>query len=100
MIRTSDLRTVRLDDELPSHLAALLFRYGVNVAVSDPDLCLHCRQHQCVAVCPSGSLSTAVDGRIAIDQATCCGCVACIYVCREFNNLAMPKPQEGPTPEN
>lgn len=87
MIRTSDRRTVRLDAGVPAILANLLYRYGLEAAISDPDLCLHCRQQQCISVCPSGSLSTTAEGRTSLDSSTCCGCTACIQVCREFDNL-------------
>ena len=89
MIRTSDRRATPLDDNAARELARIVVRIPVKVRVSDPDLCLHCRQHQCIAVCPSGSLRTREDGRIALDAATCCGCTACVHVCREFTNLAV-----------
>ena len=89
MIRTSDRRSVPLDEEVATRLAGIMAQNGVKVRISDPDLCLHCRQHQCIAVCPSGSLRTREDGRIALDPARCCGCSACIQVCRELTNLAL-----------
>ena len=88
MIRSSDRRTVRLDTQTPARLAALMRQYDIQVLVNDADICLHCRQHQCIAVCPTGSLSTKADGRISLDATTCCGCTACVQVCREFNNIA------------
>jgi Fe-S-cluster-containing dehydrogenase component len=89
MIRTSDRRTVRLGGKPSSVLAELMFDYGIRAQISDPDLCLHCLQHQCLAVCPSSSLATREDGRVELDQTTCCGCAACVQVCQEFNNLAL-----------
>jgi Fe-S-cluster-containing dehydrogenase component len=89
MIRTSDRRVTPLDYTVARELARIMVRIPMGVRVSDPDLCLHCRQHQCVAVCPSGSLRSREDGRVSLDAATCCGCTACIQVCREFTNLAV-----------
>ena len=95
MIRTSERRVVRLNDGIPDKLAAIMAQVPVEVRISDPDLCLHCRQHQCIAVCPSGSLRNRVDGRIDLNAATCCGCTACIQVCREFTNLALISRSDG-----
>jgi Fe-S-cluster-containing dehydrogenase component len=89
MIRTRDYLVTRLDDAIPKRLGSIVAQNPVKASVSDPDLCLHCRQHQCIAVCPTGSLSTRADGRVALDAATCCGCASCVQVCREFTNLSL-----------
>ncbi len=90
MMRTSDQRrSRRLDDAGAARLAEVMHQYGVKAAINDPDLCLHCLQHQCIAVCPTGSLSTQVEGRVRLDTATCCGCTACVLMCREFRNMRL-----------
>jgi Fe-S-cluster-containing dehydrogenase component len=61
--------------------------------VNDQDICLYCRRHQCIAVCPTGALTTRGDGRIELIENRCCGCGACVLSCYEFGNLAwIPNP--------
>lgn len=88
ILRATNNRATRLNDDIPTHLAGLTFQYGMTVHISDPDLCLHCWQHQCVSVCPTASLTTRLDGRMSLDEQNCCGCIACMHVCSEFNNIA------------
>jgi Fe-S-cluster-containing dehydrogenase component len=61
---------------------------GPVAAINDGDICLHCRRHQCVAVCPTVALTTRDDGRIAVHDARCITCGACVVACYEFHNVA------------
>lgn len=57
-------------------------------AINDVDICLYCRRHQCIAVCPTSALATKDDGRIEFAENRCVRCGACVVSCYEFGNLA------------
>jgi ferredoxin-like protein FixX len=57
-------------------------------SLNDPDVCLHCRRHQCIAVCPTAALATRGDGRLAIEAIRCVSCGSCQIACYEFDNIA------------
>jgi molybdopterin-containing oxidoreductase family iron-sulfur binding subunit len=46
-----------------------------------PMLCMHCRDPECVKVCPTGASYQREDGIVAIDQAKCIGCQNCVMAC-------------------
>ncbi len=46
-----------------------------------PMLCMHCRNPECVRVCPTGASHQRDDGIVAIDQDKCIGCQYCILAC-------------------
>lgn len=46
-----------------------------------PLLCMHCEDAPCLDACPTGAISRAEDGRVEIDQQSCCGNKACIAAC-------------------
>lgn len=46
-----------------------------------PMLCMHCRNPECVRVCPTGASHHREDGIVAIDQDKCIGCQYCILAC-------------------
>lgn len=54
-----------------------------------PVLCQHCRDPQCVKVCPTGASFKREDGIVLIDKSKCIGCqycaMACPYGVRYFN---------------
>jgi len=55
-----------------------------------PYACNHCREAECVKICPTGaSHFDANDGTVTVDQDTCFGCHQCVDACpyeaRKFN---------------
>ncbi|MBF0624711.1 MAG: 4Fe-4S dicluster domain-containing protein [Magnetococcales bacterium] len=47
-----------------------------------PRLCNHCRNPQCVNVCPTGAtFKRAEDGIVVVDPEVCIGCKYCIQAC-------------------
>lgn len=54
-----------------------------------PLSCQHCKDPECVKVCPTGASSKREDGIVLIDQDKCIGCqyckMACPYGVRYFN---------------
>ena len=71
-----------LERVLPQNLAS-----GGAPAINDPDVCLHCRTHQCVGGCPTGCYRNRPDNRVDLDTARCIGCLACVVVCDELLNI-------------
>jgi Fe-S-cluster-containing dehydrogenase component len=65
-------------------------------SINDGDICLYCRRHQCIAVCPTAALSTRADGRVDLDSRRCIGCGACVVSCYEFANLAWRRSDQLP----
>ena len=56
-------------------------------ALNDRDICLHCRRHQCIAACPTGTFETDTDRRLTVKEERCVSCGACVVACFEFTNL-------------
>lgn len=46
-----------------------------------PTLCNHCREPQCVDVCPTGATQQREDGVVWIDGDICIGCKSCVMAC-------------------
>lgn len=46
-----------------------------------PMLCMHCKNPECVRVCPTGASYQREDGIVVIDQDKCFGCQNCIMAC-------------------
>jgi len=56
--------------------------YPDNETVNFPMSCLHCRDADCVTVCPTGaSYKREEDGIVLIDQDKCIGCNLCAWAC-------------------
>jgi len=53
-----------------------------------PITCMHCKEPECVKVCPSGATTRREDGIVVVDNDKCIGCrycmVACPYASRYF----------------
>lgn len=56
-----------------------------------PQLCNHCDEPACVAVCPTGATFKRDDGIVVVDNTICWGCGYCINACpydkRFFNSI-------------
>ena len=54
-----------------------------------PYACNHCRDAECIKICPTGASQYAADGTVHVDQDLCFGCHQCVDVCpyeaRKFN---------------
>ncbi len=47
-----------------------------------PELCNHCAEPACAAVCPTGAMQKdEVTGAVFVDQETCIGCGSCVQAC-------------------
>lgn len=64
--------------------------------ITDPDVCLRCRLHQCVLVCPTRCYENRPDGRVDLDVARCVSCRACVSICYEFANIGWRPPASYP----
>lgn len=69
----------------PSDEATVLERrrLAIRVVAGMPamDVCVHCPDAPCVAVCPHHALVRFPDGRVDLVEARCTGCGACIGAC-------------------
>jgi Fe-S-cluster-containing dehydrogenase component len=46
-----------------------------------PKLCNHCKEPNCVQVCPVGATYVSREGVVLVDQKHCVGCAYCIQAC-------------------
>jgi len=46
-----------------------------------PQVCMHCKDPECLTGCPTGSIFRAPEGHVDIDQHTCIGCFDCATQC-------------------
>jgi tetrathionate reductase subunit B len=46
-----------------------------------PKLCNHCKQPNCVQVCPVGATYVTPDGFVLVDEKRCVGCSYCMQAC-------------------
>lgn len=46
-----------------------------------PKLCNHCREPNCVQVCPVGATYVTSDGFVLVDEKHCVGCSYCVQAC-------------------
>jgi len=46
-----------------------------------PKLCNHCREPNCVQVCPVGATYVSSDGFVLVDEKHCVGCSYCVQAC-------------------
>jgi len=61
-------RPVRVGGEPTQHVLA-------------PQVCLHCKDPECLTGCPTGAIGRFADGQIDIDPKTCIGCGDCAVQC-------------------
>lgn len=53
-----------------------------------PEVCMHCRDPECLTGCPTGAIARAPDGEIDINAKTCIGCGDCATQC-PYNAISM-----------
>ena len=53
-----------------------------------PQVCMHCKDPECLTGCPTGSISRDLIGHVDIDPATCIGCFDCATQC-PYDAIAM-----------
>ncbi|HEX8163820.1 MAG TPA: cyclic nucleotide-binding domain-containing protein [Pyrinomonadaceae bacterium] len=75
------------------HGKSRLLRRGIHVVrpsrlgqpprqhVLAPQVCLHCKDPECLTGCPTGAIGRLADGQIDIDPKTCIGCGDCAVQC-------------------
>jgi len=49
--------------------------------LAQPLLCMHCKNPECLRVCPTGATQQRPDGIVWVDPAKCFGCRYCIMAC-------------------
>jgi Fe-S-cluster-containing dehydrogenase component/CRP-like cAMP-binding protein len=63
-----------------------------------PEVCLHCKDPECLTGCPTGAIGRYPGGEVDINPKTCIGCGDCATQC-PYNAISMvprkPKPVKG-----
>ncbi len=59
-----------------------------------PQVCMHCKDPECLTGCPTGSIFRDPRGYVDIDPATCIGCFDCATQC-PYDAISMV-PRDGP----
>src|SRR5262245_642006 len=57
-------------------------------SVLAPEVCLHCKDPECLTGCPTGAIARFSDGQVDIDYKTCIGCADCATQC-PYNAISM-----------
>jgi Fe-S-cluster-containing dehydrogenase component/CRP-like cAMP-binding protein len=61
-----------------------------------PQVCLHCKDPECLTGCPTGAIGRFIGGHIDIDRKTCIGCGDCAAQC-PYDAISMI-PRKAPAP--
>ncbi len=56
-----------------------------------PTPCMHCKEPDCIKVCPTGATYKRDDGLVMIDDKKCMGCRYCIIACPYDSRRFLPK---------
>src|SRR5262245_13639872 len=83
------------------HVQSRLVRRGIHVnrpvaikprssfqSLLAPEVCLHCKDPECLTGCPTGAIGRFSDGQVDIDPKTCIGCGDCATQC-PYNAISM-----------
>jgi Fe-S-cluster-containing dehydrogenase component len=62
-----------------------------------PQVCMHCKDPECLTGCPTGSIFRAPLGHVDIDAATCIGCFDCATQC-PYDAITMVPRQSNDAP--
>jgi Fe-S-cluster-containing dehydrogenase component/CRP-like cAMP-binding protein len=88
------------------HGQSRLLRRGISISrpvaigsertqhVLSPQVCMHCKDPECLTGCPTGSIFRDPRGYVDIDPATCIGCFDCATQC-PYDAISMV-PRDGP----
>lgn len=68
--------------------------------VLSPQVCMHCKDPECLTGCPTGSIFRDPRGYVDIDPATCIGCFDCATQCPYDAITMVPKNGEPPVTFN
>lgn len=63
-------------------------RLGAHQSVLSPEVCMHCKDPECLTGCPTGAIGRFGMGQVDIDPKTCIGCGDCATQC-PYNAIAM-----------
>lgn len=64
----------------------------LNMTVTAPVVCHHCKNAPCVAACPEGALyQDEANHRVGIDSRKCIGCRSCVMAC-PFGSIVVATP--------
>ena len=63
-----------------------------------PQVCMHCKDPECLTGCPTGAIFRAPLGHIDIDAATCIGCFDCATQCPYDAITMVPRQSDGAQP--
>ncbi|MEK6280480.1 MAG: cyclic nucleotide-binding domain-containing protein [Acidobacteriota bacterium] len=66
--------------------------------VLSPQVCMHCKDPECLTGCPTGSIFRDPRGYVDIDPATCIGCFDCATQCPYDAITMVPRAQGNETP--
>lgn len=65
--------------------------------VLSPQVCMHCKDPECLTGCPTGSIFRDTRGWVDIDPATCIGCFDCATQC-PYDAISMVLREAAPVP--
>ena len=92
------------------HGQSRLLRRGINITrpvsigsrktqhVLSPQVCMHCKDPECLTGCPTGAIFRSPRGDVDIDPATCIGCFDCATQC-PYDAITMVPRQPRTIPE-
>jgi Fe-S-cluster-containing dehydrogenase component/CRP-like cAMP-binding protein len=63
-----------------------------------PQVCMHCKDPECLTGCPTGAIFRDLLGQVDIDPATCIGCFDCATQC-PYDAISMVPRNGGPAVE-